>query len=251
MAENSKIEWCDHTLCGRSHVAAWFRSPAQHRARVHLVVTVPTEGNSVGDVKPQVFMIGKCLDVMGMQIAATAVTTPLANKSVSSENIEAPTFVLGAVTQSETFNALPIDVPKGVGTASRRYSKRGAYLRSRFQRVRLSEAIFVTEPFSANQLLGRSGVPLALECRYSALCRYALLHPSAGGATPVQSIISGSVPPKIGNDFPSFAFGASTFPGFDSSHVSLEGHARFDRGDFQGATSSLCHNDSIKENHYG
>ncbi len=52
------------------------------------------ERNAVRDVEPQFGIVGKGLDVMGVEIPAARIAAPLASEVVTAEHVEAPALVL-------------------------------------------------------------------------------------------------------------------------------------------------------------
>lgn len=111
MGLNTEISWCDHTMNSRS-------------LGMDLFVAFLTKGQSIFQNKTKIWEVCKWLDVVGAEIPTLGISTMLAREAISYENIEAPSFVFGAKSNSSPFCCFPIFVemaflPSPIGKPTR------------------------------------------------------------------------------------------------------------------------------------
>ncbi|MGF6434357.1 hypothetical protein ABIE91_009577 [Bradyrhizobium elkanii] len=133
MAENSKIEWTDHTF-NPCRSGRWLRvSP-----KVGLMcegVAANAEGDAVPHIEAQVGVIGKRSDVVGVEITARIVTTMGAGKSIAAINIVAPPLQFRSVAQPTPLNPKTINVSRRVFASHSTLARSFADLLPSFQCV--------------------------------------------------------------------------------------------------------------------
>lgn len=131
MAENTKIEWADHTFSGERLV----RRPERQPVGVNEPVAALAKRNSVANVKAQVGMVGKAADVMSVQVPALIVAAVATCEAVSQVNVIAPALESSARSKSPALYALPIYIARRVLAARRIRSRGRADLCARFSGV--------------------------------------------------------------------------------------------------------------------
>ena len=126
MAENTKIEWADHTFNPLGKRLRW--RPELQPVGVDKPMTPLAQGNAIADIKSKFGMVGKASDVMRVQVSALIVAAMAAGKTVSSVNIIAPALKVSSGAQPAPLKALPVNVTGSIGAASGFCTGRGADL---------------------------------------------------------------------------------------------------------------------------
>jgi len=117
MAEDSKIEWTDHTF-NPWRLTSWMRMILAstfsnwNRLEVNSFVAVPTQREAVRYFKPKGRVISERLDVMGLEVASLSVTAVLAGITVPNINVVSPSLILGR--SAVTLVSLVFSVAVGV-----------------------------------------------------------------------------------------------------------------------------------------
>lgn len=137
MAENSKIEWTDHTF---NPSGCWLRVAPQFDLMGESV-TALAQGYAISSVEPQFWEVGKRPDVMRVEIAARVIPAMGARKIVPAVHVIAPSFQFSRSAKPAPLNSLAIYVSGGVGATHGTLANRRTDLRSCLKRVRLAKPV--------------------------------------------------------------------------------------------------------------
>jgi hypothetical protein len=244
MADGTPIEWTDAMpLQAEGKLSSRFPASAPDLAGMLFVVTVPTQGDTVGNVESQIVVICKRLDVVGLQVSPTIVTAVLARESVSAEYIKAPSRVFRSMTQPVTLRGLAVLEGKMSLSPYAEDSKRAADLYARIYVVTLPQSLGIWLAFS--RCRHRSdclrSMLAALEWRRSTDCALFLFHAAAQKARSIDAIVTRSVAPELRYRLPCFASGAPALSSRESGHVGGKVHASFFGRNLQRSVFGLSH----------
>ena len=232
MGLNTEISWCDHTMNSRS-------------LGMDLFVAFLTKGQSIFQNKTKIWEVCKWLDVVGAEIPTLGISTMLAREAISYENIEAPSFVFGAKSNSSPFCCFPIFVemaflPSPIGKPTR-FAHFFPGLKGVFSSLHWW---FSGLGIFRKLFLVFLGVRLPKECRYSSLVSLLDFYPSARLALWAFVIPSSYVRIEFINRLPFKAFLAMLKASFGKGAEFLKGYSKaFCRNH---SSSFFCNSHSVK-----
>lgn len=143
MAENSKIEW--RALQRESQLPPRLSSAkATNFCRVVFVVAIPTKSDAVRYIKSKFRIIRERLDMVRVEIAATAIAAFFAGELIATEHIITPALCFWTGSQPATFNALPVNIPIRSFAARRSLAHGSAHFDARVDRVFFARSIAVS-----------------------------------------------------------------------------------------------------------
>jgi hypothetical protein len=128
MAENSKIEWTDHTLRGGLRVSPKLGVVSE-------VVTPDAKRDAIPSVKSEIRVRGEVTDVMGVEVATSVVPAMGASETISSHHIVSPALQLSRVALPTPLDAIAVDVAGRIFATRRSLPRLSADLRACFDCV--------------------------------------------------------------------------------------------------------------------
>lgn len=185
------------------------------------------ERDPIRDVEPQFGIVGKGLDVMGVEIPAARIAAPLAGEVVTAEHVEAPPLVFQREPLPHAFGMLAVLVRMALLTAGCSLSSNNANLSSCFDGMGNTPALGrLTYPCSRHLLFGVVGVAHSLERGHSAAeRRIRIIGRAAGLANSGKSIAAALIDMKVGTFDPVVARMAPLEALLNSLLVFLNGYA--------------------------
>lgn len=210
--------------------------------RMLQLMTRSAEGEAVRHLQAQLGMVGETLDVVGVEIAAPRIATPLAGEAVTRENIEPPAFIGLAKSLSAAFGQLPILVGMTGLSALGHGPNRSAYHRPLFRRKNAT-AQFTRAPLrhQAHRGLGPVSVGATLKDRRAPLGRDPHLDAGAALASGMSAAAPGSVPIEKSNRLPLAALAAPFEVGRKFLPIFRDRHPRQFRRRLNRTVRSLSH----------
>jgi len=124
MAENTKIEWADHTFNPLSQ--GLIRRPQLQPVSVNEPVASFAKGDTVSHVEAQIGMVRKAPDVVGVKVAAAIIPAVATGEVVSRVNIVSPALQFSGGAESPPLSTLAVNVTGSVLPARRVRSGRRA-----------------------------------------------------------------------------------------------------------------------------
>lgn len=240
MAENSKIEWTDHTFnpCGSSR---WLRVSPE-AGLVRKAVASLAKGNAVPHIKAQFGKLGEWSNVVGVQISAPVVTTVCAGESVAQVDLVSPAFQFGGMAQAAPFNSLAVDISRSFGTTKGLGARFFADFFARFQRQFNPPSPAWFAEMGATYLGPRIlAVRLALEGARPSLCAFTCFDTVALEARRGFAIMSRCIASISAAFLPRLAFGAAFQTACQALTEFVNGQATLLRGNFQCTFGGLGH----------
>lgn len=201
MAENSKIEWTDHTLHGR---LIW--APKLKIINMDALMAIFAEGHAVPNIKSQFWMFGKRANVVSVEIATTVVAAMNAGKAIPQEHVVSPPFQFEACPLPAPFCALPVNVPRRVFSAGSGSTQTRADLDARFHRMFRSNPITISLSPLTHYSLGFVCVMAVFEGAGAALCTLSLLDARASETLRGFPITTRSIATESVYRVPAFSF---------------------------------------------
>ena len=132
MAENTKIEWADHTLVA---------SETGQIDTVDKPVARFADGHAIAQVKPKLGITRPRLDVVRVEISTPVVTAVNAREPVSGLHVKGPLLRLWPGASGHALGVPPVNVRMARRPARRALSGSRADLCSCFRRVLFAKAI--------------------------------------------------------------------------------------------------------------